>query len=281
MGIISESGFKSVLNTLWSSYGKAMGMINTLYSIGLEPHQPEDQEVTGLNELYGIRDKLSKAVLDLTGIDSDAQYDDGDHTVLTIYHPTIMEKLDLFFEDAYDAHPHGSKFPEEFYDQLIEILTKGTGAVLPWDETLPLKNDGANVPPYMEERPYRRHRAIAVNGLIPVTGYLWAGSSCSYIIPDNSGISHDNKNNTITAPAEMVYKDTVAVEMLLWSDDGVCLFEGDTVRIGDDRGDTFVLRLSDMNVLRRLVSKERKEKGLYLVKRNYEDFLAGKKGGRL
>ena len=56
--------------------------------------------------------------------------------------------------------------------------------------------------------------------------------------------------------------------MHICDDDMINLFEGDTVRIGDEG---IVLKLSDMNVLQKLMGLECKKYGLHLVKANYEN----------
>lgn len=42
-----------------------------------------------------------------------------------------------------------------------------------------------------------------------VTGYLWNGASCSYIIPHNAGILHDSHTDRMTATAYEVRKESI------------------------------------------------------------------------
>lgn len=260
MKTISEQNFKAILDALWVPFAKSIDLVSSLESIGLEVTRPADPAVDGFSNLYTIQDTAAKAILKFFDIDSERLSSDEGTPYASVKSQTVLENLDQFLFDVYTECPDYENFPEKYYPKLLRILTVSCGAKLPWVETEHLIYS-------MPER-YRRHRALSVNDRKPVMGYLWNGSDHAYIIPGNSGICYDEDTHTLSAHAVEVFKETIAVDMQLCDDSMTPLFEGDTVRIGDDR---FVLKLSDMDVLKCLTSPDRKEKGLYRVRANYED----------
>lgn len=118
----------------------------------------------------------------------------------------------------------------------------------------------------------RRHRGLIKETGIPVTGYVWHGVDHTYIIPHTCGAGYDDDKRWLNAHAVEVDPATVAVE-LGRDDNNTPLFENDLVRIGEDE---FLLRPFQLDVMDKLRSYERRKKGLFRVKPNYQ--VAKEKG---
>ena len=235
--------FKVILDALWIGFAKSISLINLLESVGLTITNTTDPGTSGFSELYRIQGKTAKTILNYFDIDSEMHGTGGKGT--------ILEELDQLLFDIYTDCPDYEEFPKEYYEDLDRLLT-GCKTINGLDEI---------------SQPYRQHRAIGIKSGKPVIGYLWNGADHAYIIPKENGVSYNGDAEKLTAHAVEVDKKTIAVDMLIADDNFTSLFEGDTVKIGNEE---FILKLSDMAVLSRLTSLERKEKGLYLVKHNYE-----------
>lgn len=241
MKTITEQNFRILADAAFAEFTRAASIVNMLENIGLFVSMEKDKP--GLHELYGIQDTAAKMIVNILGDDR------------------IQEKIDRFMLETSEKYPEETILPEHKYQGLLKLITSH-GIILPWD----VSNEEI---PNSQNKSYRYHRAIAVNTGKPIVGHLWIGSNTAYIIPETCGICYDDNTENLTAHAVQVYKPTIAVEMAFDDDNGHALYEGDTVRIGDD---IFVLMANDMEVLRKLVSPERQEKGLYRVKHNYNGF---------
>lgn len=113
----------------------------------------------------------------------------------------------------------------------------------------------------------RRHRALSLVDNEPVTGYLWAGSDHTYIIPDTCGVCYDEETKRLTAHAIEVNPLTAAVESPFLDDETHTLFDGDIVAIGNEE---FELCMSSAEALSRLNGPDRKELGVHRRKKHYE-----------
>lgn len=245
--MLSEQNFRQILDTLWFGFSRTRKMVDDLETVGLDVN-PDSR----FGALYAIQEKTSVTILNLLGIDRELSKAEEQQTVL--------EKLDQFLTDLYTEYPDDEKFPDKQYEKLVKLLKESGNATFPWEEQNHLNQS------WKENS--REHRALCITNNIPVKGYLWEGASHAYIIPSTNGISYDEKTLKLSAIALEVRKETIAVEMHICDDDMINLFEGDTVRIGDEE---IVLKLSDMNVLQKLMGPECKKYGLHLVKANYEN----------
>lgn len=241
---MKEQIFMKTLDRLWKQFADAVNMVNVLESAGLDVNPTVGEgKRSAFGGLYGIMNNVSRMVLDLIGFESD----------------DALAAIDNFLFSIYDLYPDSETFPVNHQEELLELL-RGFGAVIPWEQ----KQTRLHIS--MDR--YRRHRALSVASGEPVTGYIWAGAGHTYIIPRNDDATYDEETEMLKAPAVRVDPTTVAVDMLFTDDVMNELFEGDTVRVGRDE---FVLKLSDMDVLKKLTDPERLYKGgLIRVRKNYE-----------
>lgn len=249
MQTMEEKAFRNTLDCLWRSFVRAARMISVLASIGLDVNPATDVDGDSVfGGLYGIQSDTPRAVLTLAGIESDEAF----------------EEMDKFLSDLYEAYPEADAFPMEAYESLSKILRR-YHPKLSWKQA-----DAApeRKPLHVSTDRYHRHRALRTGIETPVTGYIWCGADHTYIIPANEGVSYDQETQILKAHAVEILPETVAVDMLFDDDLATDLFEGDTVRIGDEE---IVLKLSDMDVLKKLTDPVARSKAFFRIRPNYED----------
>lgn len=238
---MKETEFKAAMEGFWQGYQKSAIMIGVFEDIGfmidLEPDRP------GPGMLFAIQDAMTKAVLNIFGID------DG----------SMLEELDSFLAESADKFIAEKTLPDEVYKGILDMV-RAYGYKIPWEneERTKLFFTGDNIV---------RHKALSLKDRTPVDGYIWCGADHVYITPGNLGVSYDEETQTISAHAVEVDKSTVAASMRVMDDQMKTLYERDTVRTKD--GEECVLEHLDPETCR-LFCEGRHVKGLLFVKSNYE-----------
>lgn len=262
MKIISETGFKKLLDLIWCTFIDTQTIINTLEGIGLDvnPSDKNNQPVP-FGGLYHMQTVATGALLDIVGVDKD--FKSGGNT-----RSTILEELDQLLFDLITEYPEEDRFPEGGYDVLLEIfISAGVEMELQQEDTRSMSLLSA------DKNNVRIHKGIVKSNLMPIKGYVWQGADCIYITPHNNGISYDEKEQRITTFALEVYPETVRVSLNISDDNGHELFDGDKVSAD---GQEITLTLSQPDTLLQFARCRQENKKISLTEYSYRDFLKEK-----
>lgn len=251
---MKEKEFRQILDLAWNAYVKAFSLVNMLEGIGLDvnPDCSDNDGGPKFGDLYGLQTAAVDSVVNTVPVPGP-----------TVHH--MLDILDGFFSDLATEYYDCTGFPDEKWDELLELFHR-EGLKLPWEKERFMLVEHPNY--------YYRHRGLAKKDMQPVIGYLWNGVDHSYIIPETFGIDYNDLEERLKAYAVEVWQPTIALESQMTDLNGKRLFIGDEVRIGDRQ---FVLRLDDPAAMEMLSSEGHYRLGLFLVHPNYYRFQPSKK----
>lgn len=114
---MTRDAFRVCVDTAWSAYSSTTSMIAMLGSIGLAICPSMEEGKSGMDGLFGIQSIALLGLLDVSGISRETLNEDEGGK-------TRFDAFDAFFLDVYAEHRNAVTFPDDRYEELLEMLCR-------------------------------------------------------------------------------------------------------------------------------------------------------------
>lgn len=238
MHIMTQSVFDTAINGFWAGYAAVLKAEEELGKLNLTVGE------TVISHIKELKDAFIDNSMELMDMDESMK-------------ETVRETLERFITDSVSQYGIMENFTAYPNARVILFRCFGQKAVF-------------NTEHVQKDKWMTKHRALTIDGLKPVTGYILPYGTRTFMITEETYATFDPMAHIITATdAVEVHQATVAPDFGITDDDNNRLYEGDVLRTGDEE---FVLRSNNRFVLLHL--ENRKVNGLHRVRTNYDSFRA-------